>query len=216
MIHLRSATKIFLSEDFPPKLVLRPTTLTLPTDRRVAILGERSQGKTSLLRLLTGALAPDQGQVITPPLSFSPIVNPGRLFHARLSGMENIRLVARMLGADADRLSRAVRAFCRDEIDLEKPLRLYSGVGRQFLEIGLVSALPFECYVLDNAHTVPPELLERCFNATAGRGAGMIYTTSVSRHVYHYADYAVVIRDGTLRAFNQVEEAIESYERKAV
>lgn len=216
MIYLRSATKTYFSEDMPPKLVLRPTTLTLPTDRRVAILGGRSQGKTTLLRLLTGALAPNDGQVIAAPLHFSPIVNPGQLFHARLSGMENIRLVARMLGVDGERLSRAVVVFCRGEIDLEMPLRLYTGVRRQLLEIGLLSVLPFDCYVLDNAHLLEPALLERCFKTTAGRGAGMIYATSVSRHVYHYADHAVVIRDGTVRGFNQVEEAIESYERQAV
>ena len=45
MIYLKAATKFHFSEDKPPRLVFRPTTLALPTDRRVAILGERLQGK---------------------------------------------------------------------------------------------------------------------------------------------------------------------------
>jgi len=61
MILLKSAIKLHFSEDKPPKLVFKRTTLALPTDRRVAILGERLQGKSSLLRLLAGVDAPTMG-----------------------------------------------------------------------------------------------------------------------------------------------------------
>jgi capsular polysaccharide transport system ATP-binding protein len=216
MIYLRSVTKFHFSEDKPPKLILRPTTLALPTDRRVAILGERMQGKSTLLRLLTGAEAPDQGHVVTPPLHFSPIVNPGKFFNFRLTGLENIRLIGRLVGVDANRLALAVDAFCRLGTAMERPLKFFTGIERQMLEIGLLSVLAFDCYLLDNAQTVPAKLLEKCFDVTGRRGAGMIFTTTFSRQAYKYADYAIVIRDNAVHAYNHVEEAIESYERKAV
>jgi ABC-type polysaccharide/polyol phosphate transport system ATPase subunit len=216
MIYLRSATKFHFSEDKPPRLIIKPTTLALPTDRRVAILGDRMQGKSTLLRLLTGADAPDHGHVVTPPLHFSPIVNPGKFFNFRLTGLENVRLVGRLMGVDANRLALAVNAFCRLGPAMERPLKFFTGIERQLLEIALLSVLAFDCYLLDNAQTVPAELLEKCFHVTGRRGAGMIFTTTFSRQASKYADYAIVIRDHAVHAYNHVEEAIESYERKAV
>lgn len=215
MILLKSATKFHFSEDKPPRLVFKPTTLALPTDRRVAILGERLQGKSTLLRLITGVEPPDNGHAIIPPLHFSPIVNPGRFFNMRLSGLENIRLVGRLMGTDTDRLLFAVNSFSKLGRKLERELRFFPGVERQLLEIALLSVLTFDCYFLDNAHTVPTDVLEKCFEVTGRRGGGMIFTTLSARLAHRFADYAVVVRDQVVQAYNHVEEAIECYERKA-
>jgi capsular polysaccharide transport system ATP-binding protein len=216
MIYLNSVAKVYVSETAPPKPVFGSISLALPTDRRVAILGDRLQGKTTLLRLLVGAEAPSRGEIVAPALRLSPLANPGRFFHNRLSAIENIRLVGRMLGVDGHRLMLAVDSFCQLGTTIEKPLNALKGIERQLLEIGLLSILPFDCYLLDNAHTVPTDLLERYFDSAAKRGAGMIFATKASRQAHDYADCAVVVRDGKVSAFNQVEEAIESYERKAV
>jgi capsular polysaccharide transport system ATP-binding protein len=214
MIYLHAVTKSVLIKGEPPKLVFRPMTISVPMDRRVAILGNRQQGKTLLLRLLAGLEAPDTGEVITPP-GLSPIANSKRLFHPLFSGVENIQLFARLSGVDGNILVAAVGAFCGENHLLEKPISRLNGIERQQLEIALLSLLSFDCYLLDDALQVPPSLLERYFDAAARRKAGMIFTTALPRQVYEYADYALVIRDRTVRAFNHVEEAIESYERKA-
>jgi len=214
MIYLHSVSKTYISKDDAPRLVFRPTTVVLPTDRRVAILGDRLQGKTMLLRLLAGLEAPDEGEVMAP-LRLSPIANARALFHLRLSGLENIRLLARMLGVDAHQLTLAVNAFCGMGNVLARPLYHLKLQQRQLLDIALLAVLSFDCYLLDNAHSLPRELLERYLEAAAQRGAGLIFTTAVPRQACEYADYAVVISDHTVRAFNQVDEAIESYERKA-
>jgi len=215
MIFLKSVTKFHFSEDKPPRLVFRPTTLALPTDRRVAILGQRLQGKSSLLRLLAKVDAPDDGHVITPPLHFSPIFNPGRFFNFQLTGVENIRLIARLMGTDADRLVLAVNSLCKLGPALGRQLRYLTSIERQLLEVSLLTVLPFDCYLLNNAHTVPADLMDACFEVTGRRGGGMIFTTMNTRLVHKFADYAVVVRDQRVHAYNHVEEAIESYERKA-
>jgi len=215
MIFLKSAIKFHFSEDKPPRLVFRPTTLALPTDRRVAILGERLQGKSTLLRLLAGVDKPDNGHAVIPPLHFSPIVNPGRFFNFRLTGTENIRMVGRLTGTDVDRLVLAVHHFCKLGPELSRPLKYFTNMERQLLEIALLSVLTFDCYLLDNAHTVPPDVLEKCFELTSRRGGGMIFATQNARLAERFADYAVIVRDQAVHAYNHVEEAIECYERKA-
>jgi len=214
MIYFRSVAKTYRVQDGRPKLVLRPTTIALPTDRRVAILGGRMEGKTTLLRLLTGFEAPDAGEIVAP-LRLSPIGNSRTLLHPVFSGAENIQIVARMTGVDPDLLLAAVDRLCGIGRMLEKPLHTQDAQLRQLLEIALLSVLPFDCYLLDNTHSMPAGLLERYFDAAERRGAGMIFATGQPRQAYRYADYAVVIKDRTVCAYNQVEEAIESYERKS-
>jgi ABC-type polysaccharide/polyol phosphate transport system ATPase subunit len=214
MILLRAVTKTYFSRYDRPNVALRPTTITLPTDRRVAILGERRHGRSVLLRLLAGHEAPDTGEVIAP-LRLSPIANTAALFHPRFSPVENIRLVARMLGIGGDGLATLVAALCGIGPAMERPVLFLKGPERQRLDIILVSLLSFDCYLLDNASHVPTELLEGYFHAAAARGAGVIFTTNVPRQVYQYADYALVIRDQTVHKFDHVEEAVRSYQRKA-
>jgi capsular polysaccharide transport system ATP-binding protein len=215
MIHLHSVTKGVHVKGGPPKLMFRPTTIPLPTDRRVAILGGRAQGKTLLLRMLAGLEKPDTGEIIVP-LSLSPIANSRLLFHPLFSADEGIRSIARISGIDADWLAAGVNHLIGEKGLLEKPVSALNGLQRQQLEIAALSILPFDCYLMDDAHQVATSLLERYLDAAERRGAGTIFTTSLGRQARLYADYAVVVDDCTIRAFNQVEEAVESYERKAI
>jgi ABC-type polysaccharide/polyol phosphate transport system ATPase subunit len=214
MIFLQAVTKAYFSKYDAPKVVLRATTVALPTDRRVAILGDRLQGNSVLLRLLAGLEAPDAGSVIAP-LNLSPIANAGKLFHPRFSPAENVRLVARILGVDGDKLAALVNGLCGIGPAMERPVLFLKAPERQRLDILLVALLSFDCYLLDDARSVPTELLEGLFHAAAARGAGVIFATNVPRHVYKYADHAVVIRDGTVEEFVHVTEAALSYERRA-
>ncbi len=52
-----------VSLSFPDKKVLEDVSLTVYPGDRIALVGENGAGKTSLFRMLTGALAPDSGEV---------------------------------------------------------------------------------------------------------------------------------------------------------
>jgi len=214
MIYLHSVSKTVFPKHEAPKLVFRPTSIAVPTDRRVAILGDRGQGKTTLLRLLAGVEAPDAGEVNVLS-SLSPIGNSKALFHPRLSGTENIRLIARMAGIDAHQLTITADALCGLGADIAKPVATLTGPKRQLLELAVMSVMSFDCYLLDDAFRILPSVLERYLNAAARRGSGVIFTTILPRQVLEYAEYTIVIRNSTARAFSKMEEAIEAYERKS-
>jgi ABC-type polysaccharide/polyol phosphate transport system ATPase subunit len=213
MILLHAITKTYSSKHGAPEVVFRPTTIALPTDRRVAVLGERLRGNSVLLRLLAGQEPPDAGAVVAP-VRLSPIANAATLFNPRFSPIENIWLVARMLGVAGAGLAALVDAFCGLGPAMEMPVSFLNASERQRLNIALVALLSFDCYLLDNARSVPTELLEGYFHAAAARGAGLIFTTNLPRQVHQYAEHAVVIRDRTVLEFDHVAEAVRSYERK--
>jgi capsular polysaccharide transport system ATP-binding protein len=212
VIQLLAMAKGFVTAGAPPKLVFRPTTLSLPADRRVAVLGERREGKTVLLQLLAGLEIPDEGSVVAP-LRLSPIVNGGRLFHPNLTGLENIRFHARLSGFDADHLLAAVSAMSGIGKGLNRPARDLEWGERKSVEAALTAALPFDCHLIDDLGQLEDELQEQYFAAAAQHRAGVIFATNKARLARRFADCAVVIRDHTLYPFARIEEATSFYER---
>ena len=212
LIDLVRVAKSFLTKGRAPTVVFRPTTLTLPADRRLAILGGRHEGKSVLLSLLARSERPDLGQIITRS-RLSPVVNSDRIFHRELSGIENIRFYARRFGVDEEQLIVAMDRFYRVSsfLDLaagELPVRQ-----RRSMEAALAAALAFDCYLLDDLGVLDPELIERHLHIAARRGAGVIFSTGSVRLARQFADCAVVIQNQTLYPFSRIEEAARFYDR---
>jgi capsular polysaccharide transport system ATP-binding protein len=211
LIHLIGLTRSYLTPSSTPKTVLHPTTLAVPTDRRLAVLGGRGQGKSVLLRLLAGVEAPSEGEVVSF-VRRSPIVKLGGLFHPRLSNFENIRFFARVLDLDEDQLAMILDAFCHANGALLRSLHLRRESGRKAAELALLSILPFDCYFLDEMAQLEGAERERLLETAAGRGAGIIFATNQRQLARRYADCALVIRDGIVHPFTKVEEAIAFHE----
>lgn len=213
LIQLLSVRKSFPAKRGAPEVVLRPTTISLPADCRVAVLADRRQGKTSLLRLLAGAELPDAGDVIAP-LRRSPVINSGNLCDPQLTISENIRFYARVFAFDADRLILAVDAFCGSGALLGRlGKRLREPGFHRLVELALASVLPFDCYLVDDIGRLAADTVDRFFAAAAQRGCGVIFATGRPRLARQFGDCAVVIRDQILHPFSRVEEATRFYEQ---
>lgn len=210
LIHLVAVAKIYSPPDHPAKVVLRPTTLALPADRRLAVLGGRRQGKSVFLRLLAGVESPTQGEVIAPG-RMSPVARPNVLFHPRLGLSENIRFIARMLNLHPDELTVALDAICEAGGTLCE--QDHKGDHWAAAEIALLSMLPFDCYCVDDIGHMAEKSRERFFHAAAQRGAGIIFATNQPRMARRHADCAIVLRDGNVHPFSNIDEAISFDER---
>lgn len=211
LIHLVSVAKSFPRPGEPPLVVLRPGTISLPADRRLAILAGRRGGKTTLLQLLGRSLEPDQGEVVTAE-ALSPIVNAGALLHPQLTGLENIRFIARAYGFETDLLLSAIDALCGIDFPMDQPLKNQDGAKRRNLEAAITIVLPFGCYLFDEVGQLDADLLDDCMTAATDRQAGLIFTTSHPRFALRYAEAVVIIQDRTLLLFHDVDEAVQAFE----
>ncbi len=213
LIHFIDVAMSYPRDRSLPQVVLVPGTISLPTDRRLAVLVPRHGGKTTLLQLLSGKLHPDQGEVIGVD-SLSPVINAGGLLHPQLSAVENIRFLARAYGFDPDVMLLAVDTFQPLDFSLDQPLKGLDGGQRKSLEAAIVFLLPFQCYLIDEIGQLDADLVARCMESLVDRQAGIVFTTSQSRFASQHADAAVLIDDGVLHLFQDVEEAVEVYEAK--
>ena len=212
LIGLVAVTKSFAVRGRAPNVVFRPTTLSLPADRRLAVLGGKSEGKTVLLQLLARTEKPDLGQIVGS-VALSPVVNSDRIFHRDLSALENVRFYARRFGVDERQLMLAMNAIYPLAPVLERRVGALTMRERRGMEAALAAAFAFDCYLLDDIDILPPELAERTLAAAARRGAGVIFATDRARLARQFADCAVVIQDQTLHPFARIEEATRFYER---
>jgi capsular polysaccharide transport system ATP-binding protein len=212
LIQLIAAEESYREPDAPRRIILRPTTINLPVDRRLAVLGKKRSANSAFLRLLAGITAPTRGKVISHA-RLSPILKPHELFHPYFNGMENMRHFARMLNLDPDRLMVATDAFSGTGGSLGGQVKAEEPDRRREAIMALLTLLPFDCYLIDEISQFSEAVTRRHLDAVAHRGAGLIFTTTSWRWASRYADCAIVFRDAAVYPFPTVEKAIASYER---
>jgi len=112
----------------PPFYALRDVDLTVHSGETLGIVGKNGSGKSTVLKLIAGVMAPSQGEVHVYG-RVSPLIELGAGFHPDLTGRENVHLNASILGMP----SRDIRARFHDIVDfaelwdfIETPVKRYS------------------------------------------------------------------------------------------
>jgi capsular polysaccharide transport system ATP-binding protein len=212
LIHLVGVEESTWAPRTPPKIIFQPTTLSLPADRRLVVLGKKYSVNLEFLRLLAGVSVPTRGKVVSH-LRLSPIISLSGLFYPYVNGLENIRHYARMLNVDANRLTLAIDLFTGTGGALGGPAKDQQRDRSKEAMIALFTLLPFDCYLIDEIAQFSEAVVSRHLDAVAPRRAGLIFTTHSQRQARQYADCAIVIRDGIVHPFSDVERAIAFHER---
>ncbi|MEQ8282921.1 MAG: ABC transporter ATP-binding protein [Parvibaculum sp.] len=215
MIHLIGISKHF-NTDIGIKHVLYETSLSIPTNKRVGVLGRNGAGKTTLLNMIAGVDRPSRGMVVrTAHLSW-PLGYAGG-FHGDLTGRENISFVARLYRADYKEVLRKTEEFAEIGAYVDMPVRTYSGGMRSRLAFGLSLAIDFECYLIDESIGAG----DRFFRAKSqkvfleqSKGAGMLLVSHNETTVREYCEIGLVLYEGVLVPFGDIDEAIDFYTRK--
>jgi len=212
LIHLIGVEESTWAPRTTPKIVFQPTTLSLPADRRLVVLGKKYSVNSEFLRLLAGVTAPTRGKVISD-VRLSPIINLSGLFYPYVNGLENIRHYARLLNVDANKLTLAIDLFTGTGGSLGGAVKDQQRDHSKEAMMALFTLLPFDCYLIEEIAQFSDLVMRRHLDAVGPRGAGLIFTTHSLRQARRYSDCAIVIRDGIVHPFSDVERAIAFHER---
>ncbi len=127
---------------------LRGVSLSLDHGESVAIIGHNGAGKSTLLNLATGLCQPDRGRVEVNG-RIAALLELGAGFHPDLTGAENVRVNASILGLSRREVREkfpAVVEFADIGDFIDEPLRAYSS--------GMIMRLAFSVAVM-----VDPDIL---------------------------------------------------------
>lgn len=209
---------------FGPKRALDGVSLDVRNGEIHALIGPNGAGKTTLLRVLTGLVAPDEGNVSV--LGVDPgagsralrrqiglIPSGDRSFYLRISGLENLVFFARLHGLRRrEALAQARRAL--EEVDLLDAARLtvnaYSHGMQKRLSIARALLTGPAVLLVDEAtHDLDPEGARRVrelVRAVARRGAAVVWTTQRLDELRGFADAVTVLSSGRVRFSGTVPE----------
>lgn len=197
------------------KVILDHVSLKFSPGWSYGLLGVNGAGKSTTLRVISGSELPNSGRVrrsvrVSWPLGFAGG------FHPLMTGRENIHFVARIYGEDPVKIGRFVQEFAEIGEYIDRPVGTYSsGMGAR-LAFGLSMAIEFDCYLIDEVTAVgDARFAARCeevFNRRRATTDIIMVSHSIGT-VKSYCQRGAVLVDGRIMMFDNVDEAIEVYNR---
>lgn len=210
MIEVRS-----LRKEFAGRPVLRDLSFDIPDGRITALLGANGAGKTTCLRIVTGLLRADAGQVLvggidvaSEPLAVRRqlgVVGDREGLYERLSVKEYLTLFAQMQGLRGRDLSRSLEAV-RSELELgDLWARRTVGFSQgERMKVSLARALVHrpQHLILDEPtrglDVLAARLLRRTLLRLRDAGTTIVFSSHVMSEVLELSDRVLIMADGRL------------------
>lgn len=214
MIRLENLTKTYVLNG-RRKTVADHIDAVFPTGESVALLGRNGAGKSSLLRMISGAMLPTSGTISSTGTISWPVGFAGS-FHGELTGAQNVQFVARVYGADTDEVMNFVSDFAELGQHFDLPFRTYSSGMRARLAFGVSMAIPFDTYLIDEVTAVGDAafraksnevLLERL------KTAGAIVVSHSMPTLKQICTSGAVLENGKMVYYADLDEAIAHHLR---
>lgn len=180
---------------------------------RLAILGRNGQGKSTLIKMLGGVLPETEGRIEWRMSSSWPIGFGGG-FQGSLSGLDNVRFLARLYDRDYYDMLQRVDDFAELGKALRNPVKHYSSGMRARLAFGLSLAIEFDCYLIDELVAVGDARFQRkCQEALFEHRAhrAFLMASHDTHLIASYCDRALIIEGGQAKVFDDIDEAVEVY-----
>ena len=197
--------------------VLNDVNLTIYPGEKIGILGRNGAGKSTIIRLISGAERPSSGS-ITRSMSVSWPLAFGGAFQGSLTGLDNLRFICRIYGVEPEDKIPFVQEFSELGRYLREPVKTYSSGMRARLAFAISMVVEFDCFLIDEIIAVGDQRFhEKCHTELfeKRKDRAMIIVSHSVGYVKEHCQRAAVLVKGHLTAFDSVDDAFEFYEAHA-
>ncbi|MCH7232138.1 ABC transporter ATP-binding protein [Glycomyces sp. L485] len=202
------------SEDFWP---LRHVDFDIFPGDSVGIIGSNGTGKSTLLRLITGVLIPDEGYVRREG-RVAPLIALSAGFSGDLTGRENVNLVGALHGMTTKEIKSKfdeIVDFSELEDFIDTPVKHYSSGMKVRLGFGVITQLPHPILLVDEALAVGDKAFKKkCHGVIAGllkEGRTLVFVSHSAGELKRYCKRGIFLDAGRVVTDGTVEEALDSY-----
>ena len=197
---------------------LEDISFSLNKGDSLAILGDRSSGKSLLLKLLTNRLYPDYGTIISP--SNSTVLEELRLgINGHLSVLENLYLKAALVSISKKTVLNNIdnilkfAEFDRDVLNTQWKY-LTSDSKNKIMYSFLVNC-KHDFFVVDGlTHIGDTEFANKCKDmiVQVSEDSTFVIATRHSRKVKHICNKLLILDKGKMTFFGEIEEGLKNYD----
>lgn len=196
---------------------LKHVTFDVNPGESMAVIGPNGAGKSTLLSLVAGLSQPDEGAVCVNG-RVAALLELGSGFHPDLTGAENVRLNALLLGLTRKR----IRELFDDIVDfaeigdfISEPLRTYSSGMVMRLAFSVAINVDPDIMLIDEVLAVGDAAFQqKCFERIRQfRRAGktLLCVSHASGMVQELCDRALWLDHGSVVMTGQIQEVAEAY-----
>lgn len=212
MLSVENVSKVYSTRSGPYQ-VLDNVSFVLERGRNLGILGRNGAGKSTMIRLISGAERPTKGRIQRKMRVSWPLAFAGAFAH-NLTGLDNLKFVCRIYGIPYKPLVSFVEDFTELGTFFREPVLHYSHGMMTRLAFALSMAVEFDCFLIDEAMIVgDARFHERChyelFQKRKNRS--FILVSHDANTIKTYCENAVVLHEGRLHTFPDVDAAYTFY-----
>jgi ABC-type polysaccharide/polyol phosphate transport system ATPase subunit len=200
---------------------LREVTFSIHPGESVAVIGHNGAGKSTLLNLTTTLCRPDQGTVEVNG-RIAALLELGAGFHPDLTGAENVRINAALLGFSRRQVREKfdeIIAFSELQDFVNEPLRTYSTGMMMRLAFSVAVSVNPDLLIIDEVLGVgdlsfQAKCLERIMEFRRA-GKTMLCVSHSNETLMGLCDRAIWLDHGRLMEYGPIARVVEAY-RNAV
>lgn len=195
------------------RVILDRINFQIKEGERIGILGRNGAGKSTMIRMISGAEMPNAGD-IRRGLSVSwPIAFSGG-FQGSLTGIDNLKFICRVYNRDYREALPFVESFTELGKYLREPVKTYSSGMMAKLGFAISMAIEFDCFLIDEVLAVGDERFQKkchyeLFDRRSDRA--MIMVSHEPWMIREYCHKACVLEKGGLLEFDSVDAAYDYY-----
>lgn len=197
---------------------LKHVDFELKAGESLGVVGENGAGKSTLLKILSRVTVPSAGQLEVNGRVAS-LLELGMGFHSELTGRQNIRLNAAMMGfSDEETDAKTPRIIDFSELGdfIDRPIKTYSSGMAMRLGFSIAVQVEPEILIIDEALSVGDGYFQKkCMDEIRrllDRGCTFLFCSHAMYYVSHFCDRALWLRQGEMQALGDVSKVVREYE----
>ncbi len=201
---------------------LRDIDFEIRRGESVAVIGRNGGGKSTLLEILTGTLAPTTGEVKVNG-RISALLELGSGFNPEYTGRENVMLNGLLLGLSRGEVLRRfdeILAFAEIGDAVERPVKTYSSGMMMRLAFAVQVLTDPDILIIDEALSVGDFFFQqKCFayiRSLCARGVTLLFVSHDMGTVRDLCSRALYLKGGRLMFAGATQTAIREYFAESV
>ena len=196
---------------------LRDIDLNLVEGDRLGVVGRNGSGKSTLCRVLAGILRPTQGSVCSQG-TVVPLLGFGAALQPELSGVQNVRLMARLMGCSVGDLGNIQDEVVRETglgSWLHEPVGHYSTGMRSRLAFIVATSISADVLLVDEALgagdlAFRQRAMQR-LTMFMQKAKVLVMVSHQLQEIQKNCNKVVWMEDGMIRSLGETDDVLQQY-----